>query len=310
MSGEEPESERLTAIPGAARVAASAGLHTAGWAAGISLRATRRLIEVALDPGKAGDLARDIRETTRDAARDIVGMTDIEERLQSVPGTEVARRVVDAVPSAMSRNAASKPGLDGRNADPLRVRGEELLYRSRDVHYDEATHPAYERLLDSLSPDEARILRLMLLDGPQPSVDVRTGGPLGLLSSRLIAPGCNMIGARAGLRYVERTPEYLQNLNRLGLIWFSRETIRDPLKYQVLEAQPEVLEAIHSIHYAKIVRRSIHLTPFGEGFCRATLMPDEGRPEHLPEHAAPKVRVRDPQLPESDSLELSTEDGP
>jgi hypothetical protein len=54
-------------------------------------------------------------------------------------------------------------------------------------------------------------------------------------------------------------------------VWFSRETLRDPLPYQVLEAQPEVLEAIRSVRQAKVVRRSIHLTPFGEDFCRICL---------------------------------------
>ncbi len=90
----------------------------------------------------------------------------------------------------------------------------------------------------------------MLLSGPQPAVDVRTGGPIGLVSSQLIAPGLNMIGARAGCRYVDRVPQYLNNLFRLGLVWFSRETLRDPLPYQVVEAQPEVLEAMKSVRFA------------------------------------------------------------
>ena len=44
-------------------------------------------------------------------------------------------------------------------------------------------HPAYARILDELAPDEARILLLLLRSGPQPSVDVRTGGPVGMVSS-------------------------------------------------------------------------------------------------------------------------------
>ncbi len=180
---------------------------------------------------------------------------------------------------------------------PLRVRGQKLLDRSRDVHYEERSHPAYERLMESLAPDEARILRLLLFKGPQPAVDVRTGGPLGLIQSRLLAPGLNMIGARAGCRYVERVPSYLTNLHRLGLIWFARETLRDPERYQVLEAQPDVLAAIHSVRYAKIVRRSIHLTPFGEDFCRAALVEDEDQLVDLPEHASP-AKPREPGPPE------------
>jgi hypothetical protein len=65
-----------------------------------------------------------------------------------------------------------------------------------------------------------------------------------------------------------RVPPYLHSLERLGLIWFSRETLRDPEEYQVLEAQPDVLEARGSVRRSKVVRRSIHLTPFGEDFCR------------------------------------------
>ena len=49
---------------------------------------------------------------------------------------------------------------------------------------------------------------------------------------------------------------------------------------------------------AKIVRRSIHLTPFGEGFCRASLVPGEELRAELPEHASP-VKSRAPQPPKS-----------
>ena len=140
---------------------------------------------------------------------------------------------------------------------------------------EEETHPAYARILEDLAPDEARILLLLLRGGPQPSVDVRTGGPVGLVSSALVAPGMSMIGARAGCRYLDEVPAYLNNLFRLGLIWFSREQLEDPMEYQVVEAQPDVLAAMHSVRFPKVVRRSIHLTPFGTGFCRACLVDPE-----------------------------------
>ncbi len=224
--------------------------------------------------------------------------------VESVPGGDVVKRVADVITLPLaSREQSNRDERRNGVPDSLHRRGEELLYKSRDVRYEETAHPAYERLLDSLAPDEARILRLMLLDGPQPSVDIRTGGPLGLISSRLIAPGLSMIGARAGLRYVERVPAYLNNLNRLGLIWFSRETLRDPMRYQVLEAQPDVLGAIHSVRQAKIVRRSIHLTPFGEGFCRASLVPEPQLLANLPEHASPE-KPRRPQPPAASAVVL------
>lgn len=109
-----------------------------------------------------------------------------------------------------------------------------------------------------------------------------------MVNSRLIAAGLSMIGARAGCRYVERVPSYLNNLFRLGLIWFSRETLRESHRYQVLEAQPDVLEAIHSVSHAKVVRRSIHLTPFGTDFCRIALCPEEASDDGLPSHSVPE----------------------
>ena len=141
---------------------------------------------------------------------------------------------------------------------------------SADVRYEEDSHPAFARILEDLAPDEARILRLLMERGPQPSVDVRSGGPLGvgIVATELIAPGLNMIGAEAGVRHVDRVPAYLNNLYRLGLIWFSREQVGDHLQYQVLEAQPEVTEAMDEAgRGARTVRRSIHVTPFGADFC-------------------------------------------
>jgi hypothetical protein len=261
-------------------------------------------------PQKAGDLVQEIRDTATGVVRELISLADLDGRTrtpsdtarkvaEAVPGGDVARKVVDTItPEEWPRVLSARDGRAAGNGKvPLRVRGQELLDLSRDVHYEEKAHPAYERLVESLAPDEARILRLLLLTGPQPAVDVRTGGPLGLIQSRLLAPGLNMIGARAGCRYVERVPSYLTNLHRLGLIWFSRETLRDPERYQVVEAQPEVLAAIHSVRHAKIVRRSIHLTPFGEDFCRAALVDDEQQLTDLPEHASP-AKPREPGPPE------------
>ena len=108
--------------------------------------------------------------------------------------------------------------------------------------------------------------------GPQAAVDVRSGLPF---ASSLVAPGLTMIGAEAGCRYPDRVHPYLNNLNRLGLVWFSRETLEDPQLYQVLEAQPEVIDALAEAgRLGRTVRRSIHLTPFGADFCNAALPSD------------------------------------
>jgi hypothetical protein len=90
-----------------------------------------------------------------------------------------------------------------------------------------------------------------------------------------------MVAPAAGW-HSERVYSYMNNLYRLGLIWFSREPLEDPLRYQVLEAQPQVTEAIQQAGRCKTVRRSIHLTAFGDDFCQCCLPMDTEEIDALP----------------------------
>ena len=271
------------ALPGVARIVGTAWLRSASWAIGSGTRSARNLARAMTDPAAAGDLVRGVAEDIAEATRTI---------------STVASAVSDGVPLprallhagvALSSMMTPEQGAEGEHDHELslRERGEELLRRSRDVWSEEHEHPAYGRIIDELAPDEARILVLLLRGGPQPSVDVRTGGPVGMVSSSLVAGGLTMIGPRAGVRHLDEVPAYLNNLHRLGLLWFSREQLEDPLEYQVVEAQPDVLEAMHSVRFPKVVRRSIHLTPFGVDFCRTCLV-DAREQLDLPEQGVPE----------------------
>ena len=282
----------VEALPGLARVAGYAALHTAEWGAKSYVRSARRLARAATNRDEAARLARDATEAAMvvsDLAKSVSGGTPVGTALMRAAESlgairePLAPSVVPIV-SGISLGSSDREEVKERS---LREQGAELLERSRDVWSSEAGHPAYSRILSELAPDEARILVLLLEKGPQPSVDVRTGGPIGMVSSQLIAPGLTMIGARSGVRYLDQVPAYLNNLHRLGLVWFSREPLRDPLEYQVVEAQPDVLDAMHSVKFAKVVRRSIHLTPFGEDFCRTVLVDEVVASQSFPEHQAP-----------------------
>jgi hypothetical protein len=188
----------------------------------------------------------------------LVGVVDPEHR--------VARAVSDLLgdPDWLGRTRPDPP-------PSLRERGQLLLIESADVNYEQGSHPAYERILADLAPDEARILRLICQRGPQPAVDVRAGFAF-VPGSRLVEQGFSMVGAEAGCRFVDQVPAYLSNLNRLGLVWFSREPVRDRERYQVLEVQPEVMEALKRAgRFSHVVRRSLQMTPLGEDFCAVAL---------------------------------------
>jgi hypothetical protein len=229
------------AAPGLIRFAATASVRTTGWTVGASLRTTTRVSRAILSGEAPAAVAELALSEVRKTARGVLGI-ELPEEPVAVPQDTTAS---------------------------LKARGAELLRRSADVRFEAETHPAYARILDDVTPDEARVLRCLALEGPQPTVDVRSG-PLPVGSS-LVAPGLSMIGAHAGCRYVERVPQYLNNLRRLGLIVISPEPVANPLRYQVLEAQPDVAAAMKEAGLARTVRRSVHLTPFGEDFCEMCL---------------------------------------
>jgi len=274
-------SEATGALPGMARIAATAGVRSAAWTIRSGVRSTRLFARALTDPETAGELVQEVARDVAEASRTV---SDVARAVAA--GAPIRKALLDATLTLSSVVLPDTDEVPMRERS-LRERGENLLQRSRDVWGDEEPHPAYARILEELAPDEARILLLLLRGGPQPSVDVRTGGPVGMVSSALVAPGMSMIGARAGCRYTEEVPAYLNNLFRLGLIWFSREQLEDPMEYQVVEAQPDVLAAMHSVRFPKVVRRSIHLTPFGVGFCQACLVDEDETPD-LPQHQIPE----------------------
>jgi Abortive infection alpha len=255
----EPDAGVVDVLPGLARVAADAWLRTAIWGLEVWLRAGVRMARAATSPEEAVALAEEVGSGLRNYARELLGITDLDERVRLL---------------MPAQSAANRPRGQRSERRPvslsLREQGAELLRESADVNHEDGAHPAYERILSELAPDEGRVLRLLATEGPQPAVDVRSASLIGV-GSQLVEPGLNMIGAQAGLRYVARVPAYLNNLDRLGLIWFSHEPIEDPMSYQVLEAQPEAIDAIKRAGRAKTIHRSVRLTPFGKDFCDVCL---------------------------------------
>lgn len=253
------------AAPGLTRIAGRVWSRSAVWAVGTSARSARNLARLATDPAASGELVRELAADIAGATRAVGGIATAVS--QGVPLTTA---VYEATASLGSEREVAQPPAELEQS--LRQRGEELLRKSRDVWNDDDEHPAYARILGELAPDEARILMLLYREGAQPSVDVRGGGIVGMAGTTLVATGISMIGPRAGLRQLGALPAYLNNLVRLGLVEHSHEQVENLSEYQVVEAQPDVLDALHSTRFARPVRRSFHLTPFGLNFCTACLV--------------------------------------
>ena len=224
----------LNSVPAVARLAAGAWYRAAVWSVSTTLEMTGKALGVA-------------ERTTPDDALE----------------------AVEAIRTTKERDPD-----DGRRdqARSLRERGGDLLDRAADVHTDnDPVHPGFARIIDQLAPDEARILKLLINEGPQGIVYVNKAAPFGF-GAREIARRLSMIGHEAGCLHKDLVPAYLDNLVSHGLVAIRRDALDDELPYQVIEAQPEVVEALDSaggtVFRGQITRRSVHLTDFGRAFCQ------------------------------------------
>jgi hypothetical protein len=236
---------------GLARIAVGGAFRTARWYASTSFHIAEDVVGALASGESLTTAANTAARGARDAVLEIAGVGD---------GVDASGPLGHGHEREAQQRAVS--------AEELRRRGADLLRKSSDVTYREDAHPAYARILESLAPDEARILRL-LTAGPQPAVDVRASSPVPN-HSELVSPGLSMVGDLAGCRYRERVAMYLNNLSRLGLVHLSREALEDKV-YQVIEAQPDVQAAVGSVRRGKTIRRSIIMTPFGHDFVRVCL---------------------------------------
>ncbi|MEU2252857.1 Abi-alpha family protein [Nocardia xishanensis] len=227
--------------------------------------------------------ASEVTAWTVDTALGVTG-TVVKGSIAGVPPREVLAEAEAEVRDAL-RRALGLPAATPERTDPavptLREQGAALLRLSASTHAEASEiHPAFAGMLAELTPDEARILRFLHVDGPQPSIDIRVGRPRALGAERYLS-GLTLIGEQAGLRFPNRVPQYLTNLRRLGLIEFAKEPVDNPNRYQLLEAQSPVRELLKRSGFGtKVHYRSIVLTTFGTDFVQTCLpVVTEGRAE-------------------------------
>jgi hypothetical protein len=283
----------IETVSGIARIAAGAWLRGASWGLGATMKATRRLGEAAVSGESATQLFDEIREEAIETLRQVLGIVEREPR--AAPITDAFNSIVP------ERRPAPDPDRD--TTESLRDRGTALLERAAEVDRGgTAIHPGFDRIIDQLAPDEARILKLLGNDGPQPIVYIHRAAPMGL-GAREVARRLSLIGREAGCLRPELLPAYIDNLVRLGLIAIRRDPVADEQAYEVVEAQPEVIEALRSVSgtlfRGQISRRSVHLSDFGRTFCQVCFPPGQitGEFEAVMAEAEPDPPPPAPGLP-------------
>lgn len=251
----------VRAVSGVAQVAASVVSGTARWGVHTALDVTETVVRGSM----AGQPPAEIR-------------------------TDATRRIREALRLALGVTATEQAATASPTERSLREQGAALLRLAASTRAPDEGHPAFARILADLTSDEARILRLLRLEGPQPTVTVRGGRSARRVRRSREAysgadeVGVSMVGEHAGLRHPERTRHYLTNLRRLGLIEILPEPVGTPERYQLLEAQAAVTELLKQAGgRGKLQHRELTLTSFGAEFVQASLpIPGEEGPGTTP----------------------------
>jgi Abortive infection alpha len=165
-----------------------------------------------------------------------------------------------------------------------------LLTATMDKAVADEVHPSFLDLLAQLSGDELRLLASFESEGPFPLITLssrlRHGG-----GSRVELRHFSLLGERAGCADPSRTPAYLDNLARLGLVEVRPTRMTDDVRmFQELEEHPIVVAARTHIEEQAPVRigpisepivadlqyRSLIVTAFGRQFRGACFFRPDG----------------------------------
>lgn len=154
-----------------------------------------------------------------------------------------------------------------------------LFANAMDKDKIQNAHPSFVNVISELSPDEAKLIKILSTEVVLPKIDVRLKDKN--VSNRgfhYIERNFTTLGVKAGVNYPELTTTYLSNLERLNIIscpigefqdHYSDETV-----YQPLENHSEILklkEMCPSDKEIEIKKGIISVTDFGRMFMTAVL---------------------------------------
>lgn len=206
-----------------------------------------------------------------DKIRDFV-RESVEKKLNNVPPEDVQQpKLHIAVPAIDAlRYTGDEPELSDLYAN--------LLATSMDKATAYRAHPAFVDMIKNMSPDEARIMRFISADEPNSEAlinikhtNLATGGftvPYRHLS---------LIGFKAICEHPLLTPNYLDNLARLGLIEFPQYRLLSDEPYREIEDSPEVIKILEELrdpttHITEVEKMKLQITDLGKQFARTCVI--------------------------------------
>jgi hypothetical protein len=210
--------------------------------------------------------ARAVAEGGREAARVLAtqGAGALEHQALSV-----LKRRLDRLPPTQA--------LPGGGARPTpAARFHERLAHSAELSGGRALDAYFSQLILQMLPDEARLAQhVMHQRQPLPVVHVDAVSRVLGSGVERVAPYLSKAGEDAGLRAPMLAPVFLRRLIEAGLIEPAGERMDAADQYQVIESGGELRAVSARIEdeglKARLVRRSLRVTPLGQQFTEACL---------------------------------------
>lgn len=191
----------------------------------------------------------------------------LEERLKSVPVENIVQpspRI--AVPALQNASITEETEIRELYAN--------LLAGSMNKVVKNGVHPAYAEIIKQLSPDEAKILYYMKNHPTVPIINLRAENKD--LEGITVVSNFTNIGSLVGCEAPNRADEYLDNIERLGLLKNMGDlaSLTDKNLYKPLKNNPYILSQMDQIrekitlNIPKIKEGYVELTNFGKAFCQ------------------------------------------
>lgn len=205
------------------------------------------------------------------------------EQIKDFVSTTVAKKL-ENIPQ--EKIITPKPNVAGPTLEALRYTGHEevlrdlyanLLASSMNSDTASGAHPAFVEIIRQLTPDEAKIIRILALLEASPLINLRREEKVGNNS-----PGAgydflenfSILGIQARCEYLDLVPTYIDNLCRLGLctippnVYLTASGIYEPL-----ENHEDIVSIIkkyetENIFIVRIVRKALFVTTMGKQFMR------------------------------------------
>lgn len=186
--------------------------------------------------------------------------------------TALRTRLDAAAPRELTSGRAAADA--STSAESMQTKMTSLLDRALSQSSSTSRQMLFDKLLDQIVPDEARILGALSDGSTSPLLHVYARNRAGLVGE-VILENASLIGKTANLGLPQLTPTYVSHLLSLGLLETGPEDAALKAEYEILAADTLVLRAIKRASRgpipARIDKYTLRLSGLGKELWAATM---------------------------------------